>query len=150
MQTRLRDEIVAARKEREGADFDYDTLMGLPYLDAVCRETLRVFPPLPNISRTYVSEFENVFCDGTQYRFLRTRQDVIMPLAYPIIATDGKTQLSEIPIKKGTDVIISIIGANRSKRIWGEDAEEWKPERWLKPLPESVSQAHLPGVYSSM
>ena len=42
VQSRLREEIVYARKECNGQEFDYDTLMGLPYLDAICRETLRV------------------------------------------------------------------------------------------------------------
>ena len=73
-----------------------------------------------------------------------------MPLAFPITATDGKTEIKEIFIEKDTNVIISIIGANRSKEIWGEDAEEWKPSRWLSPLPESIQKAHLPGVYSQM
>ena len=81
---------------------------------------------------------------------LGTRKDVLLPLAWPILSSDGNTEITEIPIKKNTNVIISIIGSNRSKRIWGEDAEEWKPERWLKPLPESVAKAHMPGVYSSM
>ncbi|KAL5482360.1 hypothetical protein ACEPAI_8954 [Sanghuangporus weigelae] len=127
----LRDEIIAARTGRGGADFDYDILMGLPYLDAFCRETLRVFPPVIFLART-------------------TRKDVIMPLAWPILGADGKTEITEIPVKRNTNIYISIYGANRSKKIWGEDAEEWKPERWLNPLPESVSKAHLPGVYSSM
>ena len=52
-----------------------------------------------------------------------------MPLMFPIKAEDG-SEIKEIPVKKNTDVIISILGANRSKRIWGDDAEEWKPERW--------------------
>ncbi len=30
---------------------EYDELMGLPFLDAVCRETLRVFPPVPTLQR---------------------------------------------------------------------------------------------------
>ena len=51
---------------------------------------------------------------------------------------------------KGTDVVVAIMGANKSKKIWGEDAEEWKPSRWLNPLPESIQKAHLPGVYSQM
>lgn len=131
VQSRLREEIVTARKERGFTDFDYDTLMALPYLDAVCRETLRVFPPLSMVSRT-------------------TRKDVVMPLAWPIMAADGKTQITEIPVQKNTNVIVSILGTNRCKKIWGDDAEEWKPERWLKPLPESVAHAHLPGVYASM
>ena len=79
-----------------------------------------------------------------------TRKDVVMPLAWHILSTDGKTEITEIPVKKGTNVIMSIMGTNRSKRIWGEDAEEWKPERWLQQLPESVAKARVPGVYSSL
>ena len=33
-------------RAREG-DLEYDTLMNLPYLDAVVRETLRVHAPVP-------------------------------------------------------------------------------------------------------
>ena len=40
-QERLRAEILEAQ-ERFGEDLDYDTLSALPYLDAVCRETLRL------------------------------------------------------------------------------------------------------------
>lgn len=36
-QERLRQEIIDA-----GEDPDYDTLIGLPYMDAICRETLRL------------------------------------------------------------------------------------------------------------
>ena len=77
-----------------------------------------------------------------------TGKDVIIPLAWPILSADGKTEITEIPVKKGTNVMISIIGTNRSKRIWGEDAEEWKPQRWLQPLRESVAKARVPGAYS--
>lgn len=50
VQEKLRTEVMAARKEH--GDLDYNALMGLPFLDAVCRETLRVFPPVSSISRT--------------------------------------------------------------------------------------------------
>ena len=40
VQNKLRDEILEASK---GGDLDYDTLFSLPYLDAVCRETLRLY-----------------------------------------------------------------------------------------------------------
>ena len=50
-QEKLRAEVTAARQE-VGGDLDYDTLMGLPYLDAICRETLRLYPPAPFLSRT--------------------------------------------------------------------------------------------------
>lgn len=128
VQDRLREEVSTARDH--GGDLDYDELMDLPYLDAVVRETLRVYPPVSQVVRT-------------------ARKDIVMPLMYPIKAVDG-AEISEVPVKRNTDVIVAIIAANRSKKIWGEDAEEWKPERWLKPMPESVSKAHMPGVYASM
>ncbi|EDR05287.1 uncharacterized protein LACBIDRAFT_303035 [Laccaria bicolor S238N-H82] len=49
-----------------------------------------------------------------------------------------------------TNVMISIIGANRNPDIWGPDSLEWIPERWLSPLPSSVSDAHVPGIYSHL
>lgn len=52
VQSRVRDEIIAAQKEH--GDLDYDALMALPVLDAVCRETLRVFPPVAWVNRVYV------------------------------------------------------------------------------------------------
>ena len=52
IQDKLRAEILHAA-EAQGGDgkLDYDTLMNLPYLDAVVRETLRVFPPLSVLLR---------------------------------------------------------------------------------------------------
>jgi hypothetical protein len=36
------------------------------------------------------------------------------------------------------------------RETWGEDADEFKPDRWLNVLPSSVAEAKTPGVYSSM
>ena len=44
VQEKLRREIVNAR---DGQDIPYDQLVKLPYLDAVCRETLRLYPTVP-------------------------------------------------------------------------------------------------------
>lgn len=74
---------------------------------------------------------------------------MVLPLSEPIRGSDG-TWMKEIPIPKDTRVIVSIRGCNRNKAIWGEDAHQWKPERWLSPLPESVTDARVPGVYSNM
>jgi len=129
-QKKLREEVTAARNTF-GGDLNYDTLTSLPYLDAVCRETLRVYPPLTHFVRT-------------------TSKDIVLPLLWPIKSADGKLTINEIPLRKNTNVIGSILGANRCVEIWGPDGEDWKPERWLKHLPESVSKARLPGVYSYM
>ena len=69
---------------------------------------------------------------------------------YPIKSADGKADIREVPVKKGTEIVISIYNANRSKAVWGEDADEWKPERWIGKSPDEVSKTKLPGVYSSM
>ena len=47
-------------------------------------------------------------------------------------------------------IIIPILALNRDKKLWGEDAHEWKPDRFLSPLPRTVEEAHIPGVYSNM
>lgn len=61
MQARLRTEVHQARSAltANGADWHqtclpYDTLIGLPFLDAVVRETLRLHPPTNMMNRVYV------------------------------------------------------------------------------------------------
>ena len=58
--------------------------------------------------------------------------------------------ITEIPIPKDTSIIIGVRACNRNKALWGEDALEFKPERWLSPLPDTVTNAHIPGVYSNL
>ncbi|KAG5647372.1 hypothetical protein DXG03_000440 [Asterophora parasitica] len=127
-QTRLRDEISAARA-KFGDDIPYDELVGLPFADAVCRETLRLYPPVGMVTR-------------------ETRKDVVLPLSTPITGLDGRS-MHEITVPSNTTVIVSIFGVNRDPALWGPDAGEWKPERWLNPLPRTLVEAHLPGIYSN-
>ena len=58
--------------------------------------------------------------------------------------------ISEVPVPRGTICLLHIKASNCNKALWGEDAGEWKPERWLKPLPKTVENANIPGVYSNM
>jgi hypothetical protein len=89
-----------------------------------------------------------VFC---QYlcHWYRVLQDTLLPLAAPIKGTDGK-EIHALPVPKGTEVYVSIIGSNRNPELWGPDAHEWKPERWLNSLPSSLINARIPGVYSHL
>lgn len=72
-----------------------------------------------------------------------------MPLSSPIRGVDGN-MMNEIHVPAGTGIIIGILASNRNPEIWGPDAAEWKPERWLTPLPDAVSNARVPGVYSHL
>jgi cytochrome P450 len=42
VQHKLRQEISDALERKGGQDYSYDELVSLPFLDAVCRETLRL------------------------------------------------------------------------------------------------------------
>lgn len=86
---------------------------------------------------------------NTDLKYRSRDSDVILPLSQPFISTDGK-ETHEVLVPKGTHVIIPIISCNKDPLIWGEDAEEWKPERWLSPLPDSVLDTRIPGVYSHL
>lgn len=57
--------------------------------------------------------------------------------------------IRELYLKKGTYVTVGIGLANRDPAVWGDDAEDWKPERWLNG-PEEITKERLPGVYSGM
>ncbi|TFK29231.1 cytochrome P450 [Coprinopsis marcescibilis] len=128
VQDRLREEIRSAKKVHD--QLMYEELHQLPYLDAVCKETLRLFPPLPFTSR-------------------EAKQDGVLPLAQSFTGLDGK-EYNEVVIPRDTMLIVSIRACNQDPLIWGPDAREWKPERWLSPLPESVANARIPGVYSHL
>ena len=62
---------------------------------------------------------------------------------------DGKLR-NEIVISRGAVVFSHFQASNVNKALWGEDAGEWKPERWLAPLPAAVEDARVPGVYSHL
>ena len=50
---------------------------------------------------------------------------------------------------KGTEILIGTYGSNVNRDVWGEDALEWKPERWSA-LQPSVAEAHIPSIYAHL
>ncbi|KZT24183.1 cytochrome P450 [Neolentinus lepideus HHB14362 ss-1] len=129
LQHRLRKEIVEAKQAKRGEDLDYETLQSLPVLGAVCQEVLRLYPP--------VTWFDRI-----------AHSDTSFPLASPITTLSGKT-LSSIPVLKGTTVIMSVHGVNRDKAIWGDDADEFRVERWEEKEREE-RRAKVPSVWGSL
>ena len=79
----------------------------------------------------------------------RTRKDTVLPLSTPITERDGR-KVQSIMVPKDTTIVVGILSSNRNTAVWGADAMEWRPERWLAPLPESVTEAKVPGVYSNL
>ena len=101
MQTRLREEIhsnlpsiIDEAKTVDAADID-----NLPYLNAVCQESLRRRSPVPVTLRA-------------------AREDATLCGHF---------------IPKDTIISVPIDAMNRSKALWGSDANEFNPERWMGP-----------------
>ncbi|CAE6484408.1 unnamed protein product [Rhizoctonia solani] len=130
IQEKLRTEVHEAH-EQYGRDLDFEQLNSLTYLDAICREVLRLHPPESFIERV-------------------ATKDWTLPLRYPVKSKDGKGIISSVGVRKGTHIYVSLVAANRDRKTWGDDAEMFRPERWLEVLPESVGESKMPGVYSSV
>ncbi|KAI0743350.1 cytochrome P450 [Daedaleopsis nitida] len=120
IQRKLRDEVRAVPT----ATPSMDALNALPYLEQVVRETLRLHAPVTTVIR------------------IATHDDVL-PVSTPYTDRYGKV-CSEIAIGKGDRVVIPVTALHTHKAIWGEDAFEFRPERWDNP-PEAISS--IPGVF---
>lgn len=87
--------------------------------------------------------------DANERYHFRCTRETVLPLGKPLVGCDGK-ELHELVVPKGTFVQVAILIPNRNPDFWGPDADEWKPERWLNGLPDSIAQASIPGVYSHL
>ena len=58
--------------------------------------------------------------------------------------------MDQVVIPQGTMVIVGVRGSKVNKSVWGEDAEDWNPDRWLSSMPQTIKDARIPGVYSNM
>jgi cytochrome P450 len=83
----------------------YAVAKQLPYLQAVIREGLRVWPPVRNI----------------------LPKDV--PAGGDTVVVDGKP----VFLPEGVDIGYSALAMHRDKKVYGEDADLFRPERWFEP-----------------
>ncbi|KAH8401474.1 hypothetical protein KR009_005747, partial [Drosophila setifemur] len=58
VQDKLYEEIMAVEEELQGKPLDYDTLMGMKYLDCVVSESLRKWPPAIVLDRMCAADFQ--------------------------------------------------------------------------------------------
>ncbi|SJL11721.1 uncharacterized protein ARMOST_15129 [Armillaria ostoyae] len=88
----------------------------MPFMNAAIKETLRLHPIVHSLTRT-------------------APHDDVIPLS------GGKT----LAVPKGQTFICAMYAYNRLPSVWGDDAEEWNPARFLKKdLPVSL------GVYANL
>ncbi|KAF8994998.1 cytochrome P450 [Cyathus striatus] len=112
IQEKLRRELVKFNAEKghfPGFE-DFMSATALPYLDGVVRETLRTKAVLREINRI-------------------AAHDDVIPLEFPI-ETNGQRN---VYVKAGQVIQIPIRdGINVDERIWGADASQFRPERWIE------------------
>jgi cytochrome P450 len=84
----------------------FEQLKNLKFLKALLNESLRLYPVVPANSR-------------------EAYEDTVLPVGG---GPDGSAPLF---IKKGQIVAWSVYSMHRRKDFYGEDAEEFRPERWL-------------------
>ncbi|KAF7960128.1 hypothetical protein EAE96_001727 [Botrytis aclada] len=97
----LRDEIETAAKEGRISDpITFKEAQGLPYLQAVLKEGLRVHPAVG--------------------------------LGLQRIVPAGGTTIANQFIPAGSVVGINAYVAHKNTSVWGLDADQWRPERWLE------------------
>ena len=70
--------------------------------------------------------------------------DDMIPLGTPIKTASGQT-VDSIFVAKGSSILVPIRYMNRSKFLWGDDALEFKPSRWLSSesgIPDKAKEVH--------
>ena len=87
-------------------DISFTKIKGCQYLQHCLSETLRLFPVVPH-----------------NLRF--ATKDTTIPVGG---GADGK---APVFVKKGQQVEYSVHVLHRRKELWGQDADEFRPERWV-------------------
>ncbi|PFH61854.1 hypothetical protein XA68_16085 [Ophiocordyceps unilateralis] len=100
----------------EGRHPSLEQLKRLSYVDAVLRETLRLYPVVPVLSR-------------------EAAEDTTLPTG------GGADGTAPLMVKKGQLVHFNLSMLHRRKDLHGEYADEFRPERWLD---DSVMSIHGP------
>ncbi|TGO72423.1 hypothetical protein BELL_0456g00040 [Botrytis elliptica] len=100
---KLRKEIMGL----EGRAPTFEEIKDMKYLKWCINETMRLYPIVPTSSRVAI-------------------RDTVLPRG------GGPDETSPVMVKKGTLVQYSSYGLHRRKDIYGEDADQFRPERWEK------------------
>ncbi|CCX04595.1 Similar to Cytochrome P450 52A13; acc. no. Q9Y758 [Pyronema omphalodes CBS 100304] len=100
---KLREEVAAT----VGQDIPtFEKLQEMKLLRSVMNETMRLTPPVP-----------------------MTNRESHVPVVLPVGGGNGSLPLL---VPEGKTVMLDIFSMQRRRDIWGDDAEEWRPERWIE------------------
>ncbi|KAJ6529931.1 cytochrome P450 [Mycena vulgaris] len=84
---------------------------GMPLLNALIKETLRMYPAEALTDRIAL-------------------RDMVIPLTESITTTNGE-RMTQMPVCKGQIVTVAIASYQRLESRWGERPHEFRPSRWL-------------------
>ena len=99
--TRLRQDSLQVHNE----DLDFEKLKSLAEFRYVVLETIRLIGPAARVVRVAI-------------------RDTVLP------SGGGPDGTSPVFVARGTDVSLGTWGVQHDRDIWGEDVQEFKPERW--------------------
>lgn len=102
----------AAAAPARGGIVSYAAARQLPYLQAVIREGLRVWPPV------------------------RGPLPKNVPPGGDTVVVDGKA----VFLPGGVEIGYSSLAMHCDRRLYGEDADMFRPERWFEPDPEKLAR----------
>lgn len=105
------------RKELIEEEVNAETILKLPFLDCVINETLRMYPPALWTNRGLTSDITLTSKDGSKELVLPTGSNVFIPIW-------------AVHRKFLSLYLFSLISPADSKYNWGEDAYQFKPERF--------------------
>ncbi|KAJ7056128.1 cytochrome P450 [Mycena amicta] len=120
----LQDALCAEIDKLNAQQVSYDHY---PLLNAVIKETLRMYPVIP-----------------AAYRI--AKKDTVIPLSESITTTAGQL-IDRIPICKGQLLTLSVTSYQRLKSRWGADADTFDPSRWIE---GRVPQGDAIGPYANL
>ncbi|KAH7146104.1 cytochrome P450 [Dactylonectria macrodidyma] len=102
IQAKIRAEV---ERQLDGRLPNYDDLKNMTYLNWFIKETLRLYPPIPMNIRV-------------------ANKDTFLPVG------GGPDGSAPIFVPAGQEVAYQIFSTHRRKDLWGEDADQFRPERW--------------------